>query len=90
MKLIIDTVISIPMEMLDEEFLQSHLFSIISHREVGEDMLFYEQKLTLTEVDMNTIFSEALMFAENTKLTYANLGGVGCDFSMRIVQNRED
>lgn len=42
-----------------------------------------DQKVTLEEWSMNELFHEVLCFTEHD-LTYAALGGEGCDFSIEI------
>ena len=45
------------------------------------------QKVSLDEVAMNTLFSEYLFYLDGYSVEYAKLGGVGCEFCLRITKN---
>lgn len=54
----------------------------VSNELVTFDIL--PQKITLTEVDMNTLFFNIIDDYFKYELTYAPLGGAGCDFALEL------
>lgn len=49
------------------------------------NLILYPQKITLDEVDMNTLFSCVLeSFGTLYKIRYSRLGYTGCDFSIEL------
>jgi hypothetical protein len=51
----------------------------------GPELHLYEQKISLGEIDMNTLISLIMnVFETQFVFKYGNYGGAGCDFSLRL------
>lgn len=62
-------------------------FSVHHNIWVGLEEVTFDilpQKITLSEVDMNTLFFNIIDDYFKYELTYAPLGGEGCDFALHI------
>ena len=65
------------------------IYALIDFNESSNSVTLYPQKITLDEVSMNELFVEVIYpVFDRVKLEYAWLGGVGCDFSMRLVRTK--
>lgn len=56
----------------------------VGYKMVGSTLEISEQKVTLDEYAMNTLFSDLLAYLDGYELQYANIGG--SDFCLRIVK----
>ena len=57
----------------------------VDYTGAGAVVSVHQQKIVLSEVDMNTLFFDFLENMFTTKISYAPLGGEGCEFAMRLV-----
>jgi hypothetical protein len=64
------------------ELFKEYSISHILH-ENEKEILIIPQKVVLTEVDMNYVFSVGFVRFEY-EMEYANIGGEGCDFSLEL------
>lgn len=56
----------------------------VLYTESGAEVRVYQQKCTLSEESMNTLFYDFLTNMFNVDLEYAAFGGRGCDFAVRL------
>jgi|TARA_R110000782_G_scaffold13413_5_gene39560 hypothetical protein len=54
----------------------------VDYPEYGVHLVLHQQKCTLDEADMNTLFDGFFTNMFNVGLEYCPLGGEGCDFAM--------
>ena len=52
------------------------------YKEDNEHIFIEEQKITLDEISINTLFSE--IFTDECELEYGFLGGRGCELSLSL------
>lgn len=91
MKLYIDTTLSKKFKISPDELSEItetlKKFSIRNHmEEIGEDLFnikVLDQKVTLDEISMNTLFDNVLNYFDFS-MKYGNYGGEGCEFSIRL------
>ena len=50
---------------------------------LNDTVIVADQKVSLDDIDMNTLFDNSLWMLGN-KIAYCPLGGEGCEFSLRI------
>ena len=65
------------------ELFKEYSISHILH-ENEKEILITPQKIVLSELYMNYVFSEGFIHFEY-KMEYANIGGDGCDFSLELM-----
>lgn len=62
----------------------------VCHKTVSNDttttVTLFPQKVTLDDVDMNTLFFEALHPCFPYRMEYSPMGGRGCEFAIRLRQ----
>lgn len=56
----------------------------VHYTDSGADVRVYQQKCSLTDVDMNTLFDEFLSNLFEISLEHAPLGGRGCEFGIHV------
>lgn len=82
MKIILENVITIKKEDLPDNYKKTLKDFSIFYNEIKEYIFLEEQKIVLNEQNMNVLFNEFL--SDYVKIEYADLGGRGCDFSLRV------
>ena len=82
MKLIIADLIKIRKKYLEDDYRDLLEKFSVSYKEDNEHIFIEEQKITLDEIGINTLFSE--IFTDECKLEYGFLGGRGCEFSLSL------
>lgn len=82
MKLIIEDIIKIKKEYLEDDYKEILKKFTIFYKEDNEHIFIVEQKITLNEININTLFSE--IFVDECEIKYAYLGGRGCDLSLSL------
>lgn len=82
MKLIVQDVIKINKIWLEEDYKEILGEFSVFFKEDEEYIYIEEQKITLNEIDVNTLFFEILLnFAE---IKYAYHGGRGCELALSL------
>lgn len=82
MKLILKDLIKIKKEYLEEGYRDLLEKFSIYYKEDDNHIFIEEQKITLDEININTLFSE--IFMDECELEYRFLGGRGCEFSLYL------
>jgi hypothetical protein len=80
-------------ELITEYDVGTHFYKLcklhsIFYTTIDNQIIVPPQKITLCEIDMNHIFAEVFVYFDY-ELTYGNLGGFGCDFSLEMIQKIE-
>ena len=82
MKLIIEDIIKISKEYLEDDFKEILKEFTILYKEDEEHIFIEQQKISLNETQVNTLFCD--FFEDNVEIKYAYLGGRGCDLSLSL------
>lgn len=82
MKLIIEDLIKIRKKYLEEDYRDLLEKFSVFYKEDDNHIFIEEQKITLDEISINTLFSE--IFTDECELEYGFLGGRGCELSLSI------
>ena len=82
MKLIIADLIKIRKKYLEDDYRDLLEKFSVSYKENDDYIFIEEQKITLDEINVNTLFSE--IFTDECELEYDFLGGRGCEFSLSL------
>ena len=87
MKLIVQDVIKIDKKWLEEDYQNILAEFTVFFKEDEESIYIEEQKITLDEIDMNTLFFEIILnFAE---IKYAYHGGRGCGLTLSLNKKKD-
>ena len=82
MKLIIEDLIKIRKKYLEEDYRDLLEKFSVFYKEDDNYIFIEEQKITLDEISINTLFSE--IFTDECELEYGFLGGRGCELSLSL------
>ncbi len=87
MKLIIEDILKISKEYLEDDYREILKEFTIFYKEDEEHIFIEEQKISLNETQVNTLFYD--FFSDDVEIKYAYLGGRGCDLSLSL-HNKKD
>lgn len=79
-------------EIFEEIAVLLNSFSVQHKIDITETIIqfaIYQQKVTLDEFAMNTLFYDVINIYFDYDIAYSYLGGKGCDFSINITQKQD-
>lgn len=84
MKAIINNELRISNKDFNDEKRQLLKKFSIYFKETTTEIIISEQKIVLTEIDMNTLFYDVLFFNNQLDIEFSPLGGEGCEICFNI------